>query len=86
MDRTEYLQLCQYEPKNCRWISTQEQSLNKRTNHLITYRGKTQTVTQWAKEIGIKRATLFGRLHKGWTEEKALSTKLSKVVKNDICP
>lgn len=62
-----------YEPNNCRWITIQEQQYNKRTNHLITYNNKTQTVTEWADELGINRNTLFGRIDRGWNIERALN-------------
>lgn len=51
-----------YEPSNCRWITLKEQNFNYSKNRLITHRGKTQTLTEWANEIGISTATLFARL------------------------
>lgn len=63
-----------YYPDNCRWITMQEQSNNRRTNHLVTYKGQTKTVVQWSTELGINRYTLFKRLQHNWSVEKALST------------
>lgn len=63
-----------YSPDNCRWATRKEQNYNKRSNHLITFDGKTQTITQWADEKNIKRCTLQMRLKRGWTIEKALNT------------
>lgn len=64
-----------YEPGNCRWISNKEQQNNKRNNRNITYNGRTQTLNQWAKELGMIPKTLQGRLDKsGWSIEKALTT------------
>ena len=41
---------------------------------LYTYKGKTKNITDWAKEIGIKRSTLEGRLRYGWTIKRAVET------------
>lgn len=63
-----------YEPSNCRWVSYKEQNNNTRKNHCLTYMGKTQTVSQWSKEIGIPYITLLARINSyGWTVERALS-------------
>ncbi len=68
-----------YCPENCRWISNQLQQYNKRTNRNISFNGKTQTITQWAKEYKIPVKTLQGRLDKSkWSIEKALTTPVTK--------
>lgn len=65
-----------YEPSNCRLVSMKEQANNIRTNHRITYKGKTQTLSQWADEVGISSHTLSNRLNIGWSIEKTLNTKI----------
>ena len=63
-----------YEPCNCRFITIQEQQFNKSTNHLITYNGRTQTLTEWANERGIKRNTLDARINRShWDIGRALN-------------
>lgn len=64
-----------YEPSNCRWVTTEVQNNNKRTNRYITYKGKTQTLGQWSKELNIPRDTLSYRLDKGWDIEQILKGK-----------
>lgn len=63
-----------YEPNNCRWVDMATQCRNKSSNHFLTYNGKTQTLKDWAGEIGIYRQTLERRLKRGWSVEKALTT------------
>ena len=66
-----------YEPNNCRWVSNKVQSNNMRRNRLIEFNGKTQTVSQWADEVGLKYDTLYGRLFTShWSVERALSTPI----------
>lgn len=64
-----------YEPSNCRWIDKKEQMSNYSRNHLITYEGKTQTISQWADEYKINRDKFYARINKlHWNIEKALNT------------
>ena len=48
-----------YEPSNCRWVSIVEQENNRRTNRYILYNGKTKTMMQWSRLLGIKYDTLY---------------------------
>lgn len=62
-----------YEPGNCTWSTPLHQSRNKRTNILLTAHGKTQCVSAWEQEMGMKRGTLGHRLRRGMTPEDAIS-------------
>lgn len=57
-----------YEPSNCRWITMSEQQTNRRNNVLITYKGKTQCVAEWARELGVTQQNLYVRIRNGWTD------------------
>lgn len=63
-----------YEPGNCRWATSEQQSLNRRNAHLLTYQGRTQPLSAWAKEFGMPRDRLKMRLKLGWPLEDALTT------------
>ena len=64
-----------YCPDNCKWITWSEQQSNTSQNILIPFNSKTQTLTQWAKELNVKEATLRYRYHKGLPLEQVLSTE-----------
>lgn len=65
-----------YCPKNCRWSTWEEQENNRRNNRMLTYKGKTQSMSLWAKEFNIPYVTLAARLDSlHWDIEKALTTK-----------
>lgn len=61
-----------YEFWNCRWATRYEQAQNKHNTRTLTYKGRTQTISEWAAETGVKRETLKMRLRKGWTADEAL--------------
>ena len=74
-----------YYPANCRWATRKEQSNNIRTNKIITYNGKTQTITQWAEELLINPDTLYSRVYRAnWSIEKAFTTPTKKISRNGI--
>lgn len=64
-----------YSPGNCYWATAKEQANNTRSNRLISYRGKTLTLSQWGDRLGMLPITLAWRL-KRWPAEKAFSVPL----------
>lgn len=62
-----------YGPENCRWATSGEQQRNKRNNHVVTWRGRTMIVTDWAALLGINPNTLGYRIRRGWDIERALT-------------
>lgn len=65
-----------YEPGNVRWATAREQRNNQRSSRIITFKGITKPLTEWADELGFSRHTLAGRLKMGWTIEKTLTAPL----------
>lgn len=49
----------------------------RKDSRLIEYNGKTQSVAQWAEELGIAAGTLRYRLRNGWSVEQTLSLPLA---------
>jgi hypothetical protein len=64
-----------YVPGNVYWAPYSAQNRNRRNNHNLTFRGKTQCLIDWAKETGISFPTIIRRLNAGWSVKKALTTK-----------
>lgn len=67
-----------YCPENCRWATQKEQANNRRNTRLITYKGKTQTISQWSKETGIPHHIIAGRVSAGWTAEDIFTKEARK--------
>jgi len=54
-----------YEPSNCKWATTKEQSRNTTKNHWIEFDGRRQIITDWATELGTYDSYIGYRLKKG---------------------
>lgn len=62
-----------YSPHNCRWASRREQCNNRANTPYITYEGRTQTVAEWAREVGLSRGVLYNRFVMfGWSAARSL--------------
>ncbi|NMA36993.1 MAG: hypothetical protein GX942_01670, partial [Papillibacter sp.] len=68
-----------YSPDNCQWVSVKKQSENRRSNHNITYMGKTMTLSQWATHLGFNYRTLSNSINKlGMSFEEAIKRPINK--------
>ncbi len=63
-----------YFPGNLRWATQEQQTNNTRGNRWITYQGRTQTLPQWCRELGLSVERTRARLSYGWTVEQAFTT------------
>lgn len=64
-----------YCSKNCEWSDKKKQCNNRRSNRLITYKGKTQNISQWAKEVNVSRYNIAFRLKMKWSMDKVFNNK-----------
>lgn len=63
-----------YTPCNCEWAVAKVQQRNKRTNRLITYKGVTRCIAEWAEVTGLHKVTIKLRLDRGWSTQRTLTT------------
>jgi hypothetical protein len=56
-----------YEPGNCIWASKAAQANNRSNNTVIEIEGRTQPMTQWARESGVNRTVILKRMKRGLT-------------------
>lgn len=59
-----------YTASNCKWITRKEQALNRRANHMLSYKGETHCISEWARRLNIPRHILSGRIRLGWEVER----------------
>lgn len=65
-----------YSPDNCRWVSALVQANNTRSNHYLTYKGKTQSLADWCRELNLNYGTVRSRINRNkWSVEKALEVQ-----------
>lgn len=62
-----------YSKENCRWSGPKEQANNRRDNIRLEFNGKSQTIMQWAEELGVKWDLIRNRLERGWPVDLALT-------------
>ncbi len=63
-----------YEPGNVRWASKATQSSNK-SGFLIEFGEERLTIYGWAEKLKLHPGALRKRFSRGWTKERALTTK-----------
>lgn len=68
-----------YSPENCRWATREEQGNNKCNNRMIEHDGKTMTISQWARELGVPMKNLHNRIvNLGWDIDRAFTQPYRK--------
>ncbi len=63
-----------YTKENCTWATHKEQNRNRRNNKLLTYKGQTKCLAEWAEDFGLSQHTLWARLEiLKWELSRALN-------------
>lgn len=73
-----------YEPRNCKWATWNDQNRNHRRNRMVSYNKKTQCLRDWSKQLKIHYNTLAARLDLyGMSIEEAFTRKVRR--RNPSC-
>lgn len=64
-----------YCPENCRFATYSQQSDNRRNTRTYTLNGETKTLKEWANITGLSLRMISARWERGWSAERALTTK-----------
>jgi len=67
-----------YSKSNCVWASKADQALNTRSNVLLTFNNKTQTMVEWARELKLNYSTVKNRYRLGKSVDKILKATTAK--------
>ncbi len=63
-----------YEPENCKWAYPEEQNVNTRHNHFLTFNKETLTISQWSRKTGLSQSIISDRIRVNkWSIEKTLT-------------
>ncbi len=62
-----------YVDGNCRWLTKSENCRFTRKAKFFTYKGKKQTIRQWAKEYGVWHTSIVYKLKKGLTFRQVIN-------------
>lgn len=61
-----------YEPRNVRWATDQQQANGRSSNRIIEFDGAKRTMAEWARHVGLSYCALQSRLDRGWPVGVAL--------------
>jgi hypothetical protein len=72
-----------YEPGNIKWSTCKQNAENRRSTRWLEFEGKTQTITQWAREKGFPHGLINSRLDVfGWSIGRALTEPVAEKTEN----
>jgi len=61
-----------YSPENCKWATRVEQQRNRRACRYLIINGVTRCAREWAEVSGTRRVTIYKRLERGLSPERAV--------------
>lgn len=73
-----------YSPENCRWVTQKKNVRNKSNNRILTYKGESRCISEWAEILGMPVVTLHSRIASGWTVDKSIETPVGEECESRI--
>lgn len=73
-----------YTPSNCRFVTHAINSRNTRSTRIIKYQDQAMCISEWARFLGMRVHTLWHRLNRGWSVERALTTPVNHQRKGEL--
>lgn len=67
-----------YYKGNCKWATKKEQANNRGNSKQYIYRGKSQNLEDWCKELGLNFNTIYSRISKGWSFKHAITISVNE--------
>ena len=67
-----------YNPDNCKWATSTEQTRNRRNNVKLTVGEETMVISDWARRLGTTGSVISSRIKNGWSLADACTTPLIK--------
>ena len=74
-----------YCPDNCRWATRKEQARNRYVSRILECGGERRCLCDWAEHLGIPHQTIWHRLRRGWSVERALNNYHTSNVVKEAC-
>ena len=65
-----------YKPSNCRWVDNKTQANNQSRNRILTYKGKSKTMSEWADYLGLTYGAMNHRVQRNWSMERIVNTPM----------
>ena len=73
-----------YSPDNCRWATNKEQSRNRRSNIVVSYKGKEMTLIEAAEKSALSYSALSARWHRGIRGEELFAEVIVQGKKREV--
>jgi hypothetical protein len=69
---------------NCRWATKRQQANNTRSTVMLTLDGVTKPLRDWAKERNLEPRTVWSRLRRGFSVERALMSEDGRATRHRL--